>query len=134
MESEGYMSCKCNGISMCEGRLNLALMPAIVTCDNRHAIDPRPLTREQIERIPGVRFPAKIPPKPAEAAVNAPSDVTPATPRTTQQERQRMINLFLGGFRVCEIEQATGRNKSSIREILAKAGIHGKQRERRIAK
>lgn len=129
------MSSTRNGFAITEGSRSFALMPAAISCDNRHpCMDTRPLTRAQIAAIPGVRFPAKMPPKPADAATNAPSDVAPTTPRTTQQERQRMINLFLGGFRVCEIEQATGRNKSSIREILAKAGIHGKQRERRIAK
>lgn len=49
------MSATQNGFAICEGRRSFPIMPANTRCDSRRAIKSLlPLTREQIERMPGV--------------------------------------------------------------------------------
>ena len=122
------MSCTQNGISMCEGHRSFALMPAIVACDNRHAnMDLRPLTREQIAAIPGVKFPAiKVAVAPAESKTGrkkAPAD-----------ERASMVALYQHGVIVEVIAKHHGRHPTGVRDILIRAGVYTPKYTRRMKK
>jgi hypothetical protein len=120
------MSCKCNGISMCEGRRNFALMPAVIQCDNRHAIDPRPLAREQIAAIPGVRFPY--------VKVAATAEKKTERTNTTKAERDIMLAIFQQTGDVMLVAKHTGRHPTGIRAILSKAGVYSPKYKRRMKK
>lgn len=121
------MSCKCNGISMCEGRLSFALMPAIVACDNRNPVDPRPLTREQIAAIPGVKFPT------VKVAV-APAESKTGRKKATADERASMVALYQHGVIVEIIAKHHGRHPTGVRDILIRAGVYTPKYTRRMKK
>lgn len=118
------MSCTQNGFAITEGRRSFALMPAVVQCDNRHAVDPRPLTREQIAAIPGVKYPS----------IKAVAPATPKTERTktTQAERDIMLAIFKQTGDVLMVAKHTGRHPTGIRAILSKAGVYTPKYKRRM--
>lgn len=122
------MSCKCNGISMCEGHRSFALMPAVIQCDNRHAnMDLRPLTREQIAAIPGVKFPA------IKVAV-APAESKTGRKKATADERASMVALYQHGVIVEIIAKHHGRHPTGVRDILIRAGVYTPKYTRRMKK
>ena len=118
------MSCAQNGFAITEGRRSFALMPAVIQCDNRHAVDPRPLTREQIAAIPGVKFPA--------VKVAVPSEKKTERTKTTQTERDVMLAIFKQTGDVLLVAKHTGRHPTGIRAILSKDGVYTPKYKRRM--
>ena len=120
------MSCTQNGFAITEGRRSFALMPAVVQCDNRHPVDPRPLTRAQIAAISGVRFPA--------VKVAATSEKKTERTKTTKAERDVMLAIFQHTGDVMLVAKHTGRHPTGIRAILSKAGVYTPKYKRRMKK
>lgn len=115
------MSCKCNGAPMCEGRHEYAIMPSVVRCDHRHArTDNRPLTREQIAAMPGVRCPLKF------AARNQ--------RRLTDDERAGILRDYAPGKKITGMVAKYRACSSSIIQFLKQAGVYVSSREGRISK
>lgn len=112
------MSCKCNGIAMREGPANFALMPATVH-HHGYVKDPRPLTREQIASIPGVKYPA-----PSIGVIRSHVRKGPLKVKITAADIAKAVEMYAQKYTLTDISTAIKRNRATVRLMLVKAGVY----------